>query len=438
MPYIGSDPSNRFVAPKAASVFSGDGSTTAFTLDHAVGSDEDILVSVDGVIQEPSVAYAVSSGTILTFTAAPSSNSGNNIFVYYLFRTVATVDHPSTSALTATSGTFTGNATVSGTLGVTGTQTNNGNFVVSKATPNVDIKDTGTAQASMDFLSNSDTVRATIGMERSAGGGLFVGSSAYAAVFGTASSGNTEFATNNNIRMTIDSAGVVMVGTTDDDPVFNNANGASIGSNNGSALAGVGQFSCSGGVAVRANRSNEEGACIGIHSEGTQEGIIGIKDAQPFMSNNGGTNNCGIRIANNALIPCNNIGAVSDNNVDLGAGDARYDDVFATNTSITTSDKNEKQDIEELSEAEKKVAVACKSLLRKYKWKKAVTEKGDKARTHFGIIAQDLEDAFIAEGLDASKYGMFCSDTWTDIDGKEQTRLGVRYSELLAFIISAI
>jgi len=112
MPYIGSDPSNRFVAPKAASVFSGDGSTTAFTLDHAVGSDEDILVSVDGVIQEPSVAYAVSSGTTLTFTAAPSSNSGNNIFVYYLFRTVGTVSHPSNNALEATSGTFTGDLTV--------------------------------------------------------------------------------------------------------------------------------------------------------------------------------------------------------------------------------------------------------------------------------------------------------------------------------------
>jgi hypothetical protein len=108
MAYIGNDPSNRFVAPKAASVFSGDGSTTAFTLDHAVGSDEDILVSVDGVIQEPSVAYAVSNGTTLTFTAAPSSNSGNNIFVYYLFRTVATVDHPSTSSLQATDGTFSG------------------------------------------------------------------------------------------------------------------------------------------------------------------------------------------------------------------------------------------------------------------------------------------------------------------------------------------
>ena len=105
-------------------------------------------------------------------------------------------------------------ATVGGTLGVTGTQTNNGNFVVSKAIPNVDIKDTGTAQASMDFLSNSDTVRATIGMERSAGGGLFVGSSAYSAVFGTASSGNTEFATNNNIRMTIDADGNVGIGNS--------------------------------------------------------------------------------------------------------------------------------------------------------------------------------------------------------------------------------
>ena len=112
MPYIGNTAGNRFVASKAATQFSGDGSTTAFTLDHAVGSDEDILVSVDGVIQEPSVAYAVSNGTTLTFTAAPSSNSGNNIFVYYLFRTVGTVSHPSNNALSATSGTFTGDLTV--------------------------------------------------------------------------------------------------------------------------------------------------------------------------------------------------------------------------------------------------------------------------------------------------------------------------------------
>ena len=110
MPYIGNTAGNRFVASKAATQFSGDGSNTVFTLDHSVASDEDILVSVDGVIQEPSVAYAVSNGTTLTFTGAPSNNSGNNIFVYYLFRTVATVGHPSTSSLQAT------DATLSSTL----------------------------------------------------------------------------------------------------------------------------------------------------------------------------------------------------------------------------------------------------------------------------------------------------------------------------------
>ena len=111
MPYIGNTAGNRFVASKSATRLSGNGSTTAFTLEHSVASDEDILVSVDGVIQEPSIAYAVSNGTTLTFTGAPSSGT-NNIFVCYLFRTVGTVDHPSTSALTATNGNFTGTLTV--------------------------------------------------------------------------------------------------------------------------------------------------------------------------------------------------------------------------------------------------------------------------------------------------------------------------------------
>ena len=54
-------------------------------------------------------------------------------------------------------------------------------------------------------------------------------------------------------------------------------------------------------------------------------------------------------------------------------------------------------------------------------------------------MAQDLQQAFSAEGLDAGDYGMFISSTWTDeTTGEEKTRLGVRYNELLAFIIAAI
>ena len=125
MAYIGSTPPSRFVSNRAVTQFSGNGSNKIFTLEQVVAQDEDILVSVDGVIQEPSVSYVVSSGTTLTFqgTDAPSANAGNNIFVYYLASQVGTVGHPSTQGLTATTGTFSGNATVAGTLGVTGVAT---------------------------------------------------------------------------------------------------------------------------------------------------------------------------------------------------------------------------------------------------------------------------------------------------------------------------
>jgi hypothetical protein len=134
-----------------------------------------------------------------------------------------------------------------------------------------------------------------------------------------------------------------------------------------------------------------------------------------------------------------NILAGTDDAQDIGSGSKRFDDIHATNGTIQTSDRNEKQDIAELSDAEQRVAVAAKGLLRKFRWKSAVVEKGDNARTHFGIVAQDLQAAFTAEGLDARDYGMFISSTWTDEEtNEEKTRMGVRYSELLAFIISAI
>lgn len=147
--------------------------------------------------------------------------------------------------------------------------------------------------------------------------------------------------------------------------------------------------------------------------------------------------------------PCDGIGDYLDDSVDLGSTATRFDDVYATNGTIQTSDRNEKQDIAELSDAERRVAVASKGLLRKFKWQSAVTEKGDDARTHFGIIAQDLQAAFAAESLNAGDYAMFISTTWWEHEGEvytqdapegatAKTRLGVRYPELLAFIIAAL
>ncbi len=124
--------------------------------------------------------------------------------------------------------------------------------------------------------------------------------------------------------------------------------------------------------------------------------------------------------------------------IDLGASGAFWDDIYAINGTINTSDATEKQSIEELTEAETRVAQACKGLIRKFKWNSAVEKKGSEARYHFGVIAQDLQAAFAVEGLDAGDYGLFVSSTWTDDNGVEQTKLGVRYTELLAFIIGGM
>ena len=119
MAYVGNSPASNF-ASVTKDTFSGDGSTTAFTLSKAATTNG-VAVFVENVRQEPTTAYAV-SGTTLTFTAAPVSASGNNIYVLHHNSPASTATHPSAQALTATSGTF--SAGVSGTTGTfTGTVT---------------------------------------------------------------------------------------------------------------------------------------------------------------------------------------------------------------------------------------------------------------------------------------------------------------------------
>lgn len=82
MAYIGNVVPANFQTPPAVVRFNGDGSDTTFALGRTIGSVQEILVSVDGVVQDSS-AYTVPDGSTLTFTAAPSSGT-NNIFVYFL------------------------------------------------------------------------------------------------------------------------------------------------------------------------------------------------------------------------------------------------------------------------------------------------------------------------------------------------------------------
>jgi hypothetical protein len=231
----------------------------------------------------------------------------------------------------------------------------------------------------------------------------------------------------------------------------------------------------SSGHAALFNRLSDNGAIINLRKDGTTIGIISTYDSDLAI----GTDNAGLRFINstdaNAIrIAPSNVGGGTDvdDSIDLGYSAARFDDIFATNGTIQTSDENEKQNIASLTSAEIAAAKAISALFKTFKWKSKVTAKGDAARTHTGVIAQEVQTAMSAAGLDATKYAFWCSDTWwettteisaveadkdADIEAQDaytrthtydteeeapegatkRTRLGVRYPELLAFIGAA-
>lgn len=101
MSYIGNIPTT---VAFLVDTFSGNGSTTAFTLSQAPANTSSILVAVSGVVQDPST-YSV-SGTTLTFSGAPPSGS-SNISVRFLgipASGVTTTAYRTVTEFTATAG----------------------------------------------------------------------------------------------------------------------------------------------------------------------------------------------------------------------------------------------------------------------------------------------------------------------------------------------
>ena len=216
--------------------------------------------------------------------------------------------------------------------------------------------------------------------------------------------------------MTIDNSGNVLVGRTS---VGSTGNGHSIRGGDSAVFSRIANGLSSESMIV--NKDDYDGVVIQIRKNGSIVGGIGTGNSGDLYIGNSDT---GLMFAggSDAILPTND-SSLRDNAIDVGHSSFRFDDIYATNGTIQTSDRNEKQDIEELSEAEQRVAIACKGLLRKFRWIDAVEKKGDDARIHFGIIAQDLQDAFTAEGLDAGRYAMFISSTWyekqTPVDAVE-------------------
>ena len=265
-------------------------------------------------------------------------------------------------------------------------------------------------------------------------------------------------------RMRIDNSGRLLVGKT------TNAIGTA-----GHTLQADGFFSATRSASQCAgfNRLSDDGNVVEIRKDGTLVGSIGTVSGDVFFAGVD-SNHAALRFAasSKTVLPVTTAGALSDNTTDLGQSNAQFDDIFASNSTIQPSDQIMKQDIASLTSAEITAAKAISKLFKTFKWKDKVTSKGDSARTHAGVIAQEVQSAMSDAGLDATKYAFFCSDTWyetyTDVPAveaneengteaqdaytrtdtyntadeapegaTEKTRLGIRYPELLAFVGAA-
>ena len=111
----------------------------------------------------------------------------------------------------------------------------------------------------------------------------------------------------------------------------------------------------------------------------------------------------------------------SDNNNSLGIAGNRWTTVFATNATINTSDKNEKNTI-----VESDLGLDFINQLKpiSYKWNK------DDGKTHYGLIAQDIEETLTNVGKTIADFG--------GIFKEPNSAMGLSYTELIAPLIKAV
>ena len=145
MAYLGVDPN---VGDITFQTFTGDGSSTAFTLTQNVVSGEAIMVVIGNVVQEPGIGKAYTAqGTTLTFSAPPAN--GDVIQVRFFGRAV---DQPLSYAMAL----FKYTATASQTA-FTGADANGA--ILSFSGNDVDVYLNGVHLDTTDFTtSNGDTI----------------------------------------------------------------------------------------------------------------------------------------------------------------------------------------------------------------------------------------------------------------------------------------
>jgi hypothetical protein len=103
----------------------------------------------------------------------------------------------------------------------------------------------------------------------------------------------------------------------------------------------------------------------------------------------------------------------NDNAAQCGGASNRFSVYYAGTGTINTSDRREKTSIDPVdANVLQAWAKVRKSAIKQFRFIDSVERKGDAARYHIGLIAQEIKEAFEAEDIDPFKYGILCYDKW--------------------------
>ena len=258
MPYIGVSPQfgvrrkHTYTATAGQTSFSGEGSEGA-TLSY---TDSNFVDVYQNGVKLGDADYTSTSGTAIVLAQGASVDDLIEIIVFDVFSAADTVSK-------ADGGTFDGNVTMAGTLGVTGNQTNSGNLTVSGAFTSQGIDDNANATA-----------------------------------------------------ITIDSSENVMINTTNTNPAEGNVAGVSLMASNAISA-------CDDGSApIQLNRKTDDGAIAILRKDGSAIGSIGSDGSDLFIDSSV-SNHAGLRFAGGSVLPRYN-GSLADNAVDLGQASTDY------------------------------------------------------------------------------------------------------------------
>lgn len=112
-----------------------------------------------------------------------------------------------------------------------------------------------------------------------------------------------------------------------------------------------------------------------------------------------------------AYIKADSLSPTTNGVVTLGKSSRRWGQIYSSSSSISTSDSRLKTKPEPFPDAVMDAWSEVKFV--QFQMLDAVRQKGaDAARLHSGLVAQRIDAAFKARGLDARRYGLFCWDQW--------------------------